>query len=194
MPEDHEVTRLLQAWSKGDIDSLDALVPLVFEDLRRMAGYFFRRESPGSTLQPTALVSEFYLRLRGDRKMHWDSRSDFFNFAAEVMRHILVDRARSRNSQKRGGGATLVNFEWAPDQPIDSDLDVVALHLALQDLETIDPRQSTIVSMRVFVGLTVKEVAEVLGISTATVKREWRTAKFWLHHRLEAPVPAPSVV
>lgn len=194
MPQDHEVTRLLQAWSDGDAGALDALVPLVFEDLRRMAGYFFQRESPRNTLQPTALVSELYLRLRGDRKMRWESRADFFNFAAEVMRHILVDRARSRKSQKRGRGVALINLEWAPDQPIVSDLDVVALHLALQELETIDPRQSRIVSLRVFVGLTVKEVAEVLGISTATVKREWRTAKFWLHDCLEAPPPAPTAI
>ncbi len=185
VPESHEITRLLQAWSEGDSAALDTLVPLIYNDLRRMAARHFRGESPRNTLQPTALVAELYLRLKGGRSFHWENRSTFFQFAGEVMRHILVDQARGRKAKKRGGGITPISLEWAEDHSSELDLDVLSLNIALEDLEIQDPRQYKIVALRFFVGLRVEEVAEVLEISTPTVKRDWRVAKLWLHRRLE---------
>ncbi len=185
MPANHEITQLLQAWSDGDDDALDALIPLVFDDLHRMAHYFFQRESENHTLQATALVSELYLRLRGQKQTHWDSRKDFFNFAADVMRHILVDWARRRKSKKRGRELVRVPLDPSIGLTMETDVDVIALHTALGELAELDERQSDIVKLRFFLGLTVAKTAVVLDIAPATVKREWRTAKFWLHRRLK---------
>lgn len=186
MPDNHEITRLLQAWSDGDGEALEALIPMVFQDLHRLAHHFFQREAGDHTLQPTALVSELYLRLRDQKNTEWTSRKDFFNFAAEVMRHLLVDWARRRNSGKRGAGAQHISLDLAVGPMSEMDVDLVALSIALDELSRTDPRQAKIVELRFFVGLTVEETAEALGISTPTVKREWRTAKFWLHHHLHA--------
>ncbi len=185
MTTDHEVTGLLQAWSEGDGEALDELLPMVFDDLHRMARYFFQRESDTHTLRPTVLISELYVRMRAQEEMQWDNRADFFNFAADVMRHFLVDYARRRKADKRGGGKSdipLASLEIAAE----TDVDLVDLHHVLEELERLDSRQCKIVKLRYFVGLRVEEVAELMGISESTVKREWRTAKFWLRRRLGA--------
>lgn len=190
MSKNHELTRLLQAWSEGDLDALGRLAPMVLQDLRRMAGYFFCGEGARSTIQPTVLVNELFIRLYGQRVMRWDNRNDFFSFAAEVMRHILVDHARGRKSQKRGGGIEVESLEALAEKGliasglVGDGFDFIDLHRALEDLARVDARQAKVVSLRFFVGLTVAEVAEALGFSEATVKREWRTAKLWLHRRL----------
>lgn len=187
MPADHEVTRLLQAWGDGDTAALDALIPLVFNDLHRMAQGFFRSEAAGHTLQPTALLSELYLRLRGKENTHWTHRKEFFRFAADLMRHILVDHARARKSKKRGGGLVRIPLDPSLDLALETDVDLVDLDTALDELAEVDERQAQVVELRYFVGLSVEETAEVLEIARATVKRDWRTAKFWLHRRLKAP-------
>lgn len=186
---DRDVTQLLEAWSQGDLAALDRLLPLVFEDLHRMARYFFQRESDTHTLQPTALVSEVYFRLRGQKKLSLESRKDFFSFAAELMRHFLVDYARRRRADKRSAGQA--------DVPLDAGLDyllsstpatekILDVHAAVEELRQVDPRQAEIVNLRYLLGLQVMEVAELLDISPSTVKREWRTAKFWLQRRLRS--------
>ena len=177
----------MEAWSAGDIAALDKLVPLVFDDLHRMARYFFHRESDTHTLQPTALVSEVYFRLRGQEKLQLESRVDFFNFAAEVMRHFLVDYARKRNAVKRGGGVSALPFDSGissllADTPTSANL--IDLNDALEELEAMEPRQARVVTLRFFLGLQVTEIAELLDTSESTVKREWRTAQFWLRRRL----------
>lgn len=188
-PSDEEVTQLLHAWSSGDGEALERLIPLVYDDLHRMARYFFHREANTHTLQPTALVSEVYLRLRGQKKLRWESREDFFHFAADVMRHFLVDYARRRRAGKRGGGVTDLPIDTLFDLAGDPDHDVVDLDRALEALEALDPRQARIVKLRFFVGLKVPEVAEILDISPATIKREWSTAKLWLRRRLDEDTP-----
>lgn len=180
----NEITRLLEAWSQGSAAALDQLIPLVFDDLHRMARYFFQRESKTHTMQPTALVNEVYFRLRGQRQVAWNNRAEFFHFAADVMRHFLVDYARRRNAEKRGGSAFEVPIDSALELLKQTGIDVVDLHRALEELAEIDPRQGEIVKLRFFIGLRVEEVAEVLDISEATIKREWRTAKLWLRRRL----------
>lgn len=182
-PQD-DVTRLLKAWSAGDPKALDELLPLVYEDLRRMAGYFFKRERRDHTLQPTALISEVYFRLKGQQQTKWESRADFFSFAADVMRHFLVDHARRHRAEKRGGSADRVPLDTLLEIFGEIDLDLVDLHQALEQLAALDSRQAEVVKLRFFVGLKVEEIADLLEISTSTVKREWRTARFWLRRRL----------
>src|SRR3954471_163198 len=179
-----DVTKLLHDWSQGDTAALERLIPLVFEDLRQIAGRLFQRESDGHTLQPTALVSEVYLRLMDQRKIHWQNRQQFFGVAALMMRRILVDYAKGRQAAKRGSGAPKVPLDETIAVPELRDLDVVALDEALTQLAEIDPRQGRIVEMRFFMGLSHEEIAEVLGISVTTVKREWRTARLWLFREL----------
>ena len=189
-PSDRDITGLLGAWSEGDLSALDRLLPLVFDDLHRMARYFFHRESDTHTLQPTALVSEVYFRLRGQKVVDLASRKDFFNFAAEVMRHFLVDYARKRNAEKRGGGESPVSLDSGLSGYLASTPTRVRLldvHVALEELAEIDPPQAQVVTYRFFLGLQVPEIAELLDISESTVKREWRTAKFWLQRRLGTP-------
>jgi RNA polymerase sigma factor (TIGR02999 family) len=181
-----DVTRLLQDWSHGDPLALERLIPLVFEDLRQIAGRMFQRESDGHTLQPTALVNEVYLRLMDQRKIRWQNREQFFGVAALMMRRILVDYAKGRQAAKRGSGAPKVPLDETIAVPELRGVDVVALDDALSRLARIDPRQGRIVEMRFFMGLSHEEIAEVLEISVTTVKREWRTARLWLFRELSS--------
>lgn len=179
-----DVTKLLRDWSQGDPSALEKLVPLVFEDLRQIASRLFQRESDGHTLQPTALVNEAYLRLVDQRQIHWQNREQFLAVAALLMRRILVDYAKGRNAAKRGSGAVKVSLDETIALSEMRDLDFEALDQALSRLAEIDPRQSRIVEMRFFTGLTNEEVADVLKISVTTVKREWRVARLWLYREL----------
>jgi RNA polymerase sigma factor (TIGR02999 family) len=179
------VTQWLIAWSDGHQDALDHLLPLVYEELWRQASRYMRRESAGHVLQPTALLHEAYLRLIDQRQVKWRNRAHFYGVAAQVMRRILVDQARSANSEKRGGAlerVTLVEDAVSAGGP--SDVDVLTLHDALERLGAFDPRQERIVELRYFGGLTIEEAAEVIGISAATVVREWTIAKAWLRAEL----------
>ena len=178
VPQD--VTRLLVEWSNGDQAALEELMPLVYEELRRLAGRYMRRENQGHTLQTSALVNEAYLRLIDQKKVHWQNRAHFFGVAAQLMRRILVDHARSRARAKRGGGAQMVSLAEQAATPKEI-ADVIALDNALKDLAKIDPRKSKIVEMKFFGGLTNEEVAEVLKVTSRTVEREWRKAKAWLY-------------
>jgi RNA polymerase sigma-70 factor (ECF subfamily) len=179
-----DVTQLLQHWSQGDPSALERLIPLVFDDLREIAGRMFQRESEGHTLQPTALVNEVYLRLVDQRKVHWQNREQFFGVAGLLMRRILVDYAKGRQAAKRGSGIPNVPLDETIAVPEMRNLDVVALDDALSQLDELDPRQGQIVQMRFFMGLSHEEIADVLGISVTTVKREWKTARLWLFREL----------
>jgi RNA polymerase sigma factor (TIGR02999 family) len=176
-----EVTKLLVDWSNGDREALEQLTPLVYGELRRLAGRYLRKERPDHTLQSTALVHEAYLRLIDQRSVKWQNRAHFFGVAAQMIRRILVDHARSRHAVKRGAAAPRLSLDEAIALPDRKDLDLVALDDALNSLANIDPQQARIVELRFFTGLTVEETAEVLGISPATVKRDWVTAKAWLY-------------
>ncbi len=185
MPEkDPDVTSLLQEWSQGDASALSRLMPLVFADLRRIALHFLRNEKQGHTLQPTALVNEFYLRLIGQRDVQWQNREQFFGIAAMLMRRILVDYAKGKQAAKRGGKVVKVPLDELVDLPATRDLDLVALDDALSRLSELDPRQSRIVELRFFMGLSHEEIARVLEISVTTVKREWKLARLWLFREL----------
>lgn len=180
----HEVTRLLLDWSNGDKTALDKLMPLIYEELRRLAHRYMSRERAGHTMQTTALVNEAYVRLINRKNVHWQDRAHFFAIAAELMRTILVDHARSHATAKRGGGARKLSLEEALVVSQERAAEVVALDEALNALAVIDPKQSRIVELRFFGGLTIEETAEVLDLSAATIKREWTTAKAWLYHEL----------
>ena len=180
----HEVTSLLIDWSNGDKAALDKLVPLIHEELRRLARHYMSRERLDHTLQTTALVNEAYLRLVNRKSVHWQNRAHFFAIAAQVMRSILVDHARAHAYQKRGGGARKIELDEAMIVSQERAAEVVALDEALTELAAFDPQQSRIVELRFFGGLTIEETAEVLNISPATVKREWGTAKAWLYREL----------
>ena len=176
-----EVTQWLIAWSDGRGEALDHLLPLVYEELRRQASRYMHREPVGHALQPTALVHEAYLRLIDQRQVQWRNRAHFFGVAAQLMRRILVDHARSRSADKRGGDwerVPLVEDEVIAAGP--SEVDVLTLHETLERHAAFDPRQERIVELRYFGGLTIEEAAEVIGISAATVVREWTVAKAWL--------------
>lgn len=179
-----EVTQLLLAWSEGDQAALGRLMPLVFEELRRMARRYLEGEDPRHTLQPTALVNEVYLRLVDRRKVHWQNQAHFFGFAAQLMRHILVDYARGRQTSKRGSGSRPLSIEALIDLPERRDLEVLMVDEALNALAREDERQARVVEMRFFAGLNNEEIAEALGISPTTVKREWATARLWLLREL----------
>ncbi len=179
-----QVTQILQNWTAGDPEALGRLMPLVFDDLRLIARRFMERESKAHTLQPTALVNEVYLRLKGRRTVRWQNRAQFFGFSAQLMRRILVDHARGLQTGKRGGGVGKISLdECAAESEMKPD-DLVALDDALQDLAKLDLRQCHIVELRFFAGLTNEETAEALGVSATTVKREWRLARFWLYREL----------
>lgn len=179
-----DVTKLLQDWNQGDAAALEKLIPLVFEDLRQIAGRLFLREADSHTLQPTALVSEVYLRLMDQRKVHWQNRDQFFGVAAMMMRRILVDYAKGRQAAKRGSGAPKVPLNENIADPELRDVDVVALDQALSRLAEFDARQGRIVELRFFMGLSNEEIADILDLSVTTVKREWRTARLWLYREL----------
>lgn len=180
-----EVTQLLLDWGNGDKAALDKLVPVVYQELRRLAGYYMRRERPGHTLQTSALVNEAYMRLVDYRQMRWQSRAHFFAVAAQAMRRILVEHARKRHFAKRGGGAVQVSLDEAATVSEKQAADLIALDDSLTSLEAIDPRKSRIVELRYIGGLNIEETAEVLGISPATVQREWRAAKAWLYREIK---------
>ena len=182
------VTQLLIDWSKGDKAALDALLPVVYEELRHQAARYLRRERAGHTLQTTALIHEAYIKLIDQRNVHWQNRAHFFGIAAQAMRRILVDHARAKNRAKRGGSDIRVSFNEANLVGQQQDLDIEALDEALTRLSQIDEQQSRIVELRFFSGLTVEETAEVLGISPATVKRDWSMAKAWLHREISTEV------
>ena len=179
-----DVTKLLLEWSEGDRQSLDKLLPVVYQELRRLAQHYLRQERPDHTLQATALVHEVYLKLIDTKAVRWENRAHFFAVTAQVMRHILVDLARQRRAQKRGGGQK-VAFDETLGVPEDSGtVNLVALDEALDRLAAVDARQGRIIELRYFGGLSTEETAEVLGISSRTVKREWRMARAWLHREL----------
>jgi len=180
----HDVTSLLAKWKAGDEAALQQLLPIVHEELRRLARRQMARERPGHTLQPTALVNEAYLRLVNLKQMQWQDRAHFFAMGARLMRRILVDFARARGYQKRGGGAKQVSFTEALDVAEGQPTDVVALNDALEELAAVDDRTSQVVELRFFGGLSVEETAEVLNVSRETVKRDWKFAKMWLLRHL----------
>jgi RNA polymerase sigma factor (TIGR02999 family) len=182
--DSEDVTRLLQDWSRGDMSAFDRLIPKVVADLRQMAYRHFQREPDGHTLQPTALVNEVYLRLLKQRQVHWENRAQFFSFAGLLMRRILVDSAKARKAERRGGGAIEVPLDDALKLADLRNVDLEALDEALRQLEAMDRRLAQIVDLRFFVGLTNEQIAEALEISVSTVKREWQTAKAWLHQAL----------
>jgi RNA polymerase sigma factor (TIGR02999 family) len=180
----HDVTGLLLSWRQGDAGALDRLVPLVYDELRRIARRHLRREPPGHSLQATALVHEVYLRLVDVDRMTLKSRTHFFAVAARLMRQILVDHARRKRAGKRGGGVTMMSLDEVSPAAQTSSVDVLALDQALDALSSFDIQQCRVVELRFFAGLNIDEAAEALGISTATVEREWAMAKAWLYQRL----------
>lgn len=183
---------LLQAWTAGDRTALDALMPLVYQELRRIASHYLRGERTDHTLQTTALVHEAYLKLVNYREVPWSNRNLLLGLAAQTMRRVLVNHAEARNASKRGGGHEQVSLTLALEVATQPPVEIMALDEALTKLESLDPRQGRIVEMRYFGGLTVEETADVLDISPATVKREWQIAKIWLHRALSAPGSLPS--
>jgi RNA polymerase sigma factor (TIGR02999 family) len=178
------VTELLIDWTKGDKGALDRLMPLVYEELRKVARHHLSLEDPGHTLQGTAVVHEVYLRLIDQNRVQWRSRAHFFAVAAQMIRRILVDHARQRHADKRGGTATKLSLDESIGTPQHKDVDLVALDDALNDLAQLDHQQAQVIELRFFAGLTIAETSEVLGISPATVERNWVTAKAWLFDQL----------
>lgn len=179
-----EITQLLMGWSQGDKTALDQLVPLVYPELRRLAKRYMGRENPEHTLQTSALINEAYLKLVDQQNVDWQNRAHFFAVAAQVMRHILVDHARTRNYAKRGGGVHKLPLDEAAALTEQRAAELVALDDALRDLAKLDERRSQIIELRFFGGLSLDETAEVMNISPSTVQREWRAAKAWLHHTM----------
>jgi RNA polymerase sigma factor (TIGR02999 family) len=184
-PSAREVTQLLTEWRNGDQAALEKLMPIVYDELRRIAHRYMRRERPGHTLQTTALVNEAYLRLVGRREIEFQNRAHFFAAAAQVMRRLLVDYARGRKYAKRGGDRIQVTLDEAVGSSKGQPAEVLALHEALEKLATVDRRKSQLVELRYFGGMSVEETAEVLGVSGITVKREWLKAKAWLYREIE---------
>ena len=182
----HVVTGLLLSWRQGDTAALDRLIPLVYEELRRVAGRRLRGETPEHSLQATALVHEVYLRLVDVDRMTLTSRAHFFGVAATLMRQILVDHARRQRADKRGGGVTMLSLDEASPAAWTSSVDVLALDEALDALSAIDSRQCRVVELRFFAGLKIDETAEALGVSPATAEREWALAKAWLYRQLSS--------
>ena len=179
-------TDLLLAWGRGEPDACNRLMPLVYEELRRIAGRYMRTEPAGHTLQPTALVNEAYLRLVDVDQINLENRGHFLALAARMMRRLLVDAARARGNAKRGGGVKMVPLHEAAMVFAASGLDLDGLDDALQQLEAIDARKVRVVELRFFAGLSVEEAAETLKVSTDTIKRDWRFAKLWLLRELRA--------
>ena len=184
LPKSAEITGLLRAWSGGDQAALDRLAAQVYEELRRVARHYMRNERAGNTLQTTALVNEVYFRLVDVKNVDWQQRAQFFAMSAQMMRRILVDAARARGSNKRGGGLVKVNVDEIAVMSPKRDSCLVALDDALETFSTLAPRQAKIVELRYFGGLTEEEIAEVLKISPRTVRRDWEFAKSWLMREL----------
>jgi RNA polymerase sigma factor (TIGR02999 family) len=175
------VTELLQRWGQGDSTALEKLLPLVYNELRRIADRQLRRERPNHTLQPTALVHEVYLKLVDQNRIEWQNRAQFYAVAAQLIRRILVDHVRNRRTAKRGAGAVTLTLEDAVFEPAGKDIDLIKLDDALFSLSRKDEQQSRVVEMRFFGGLSIEETAEALGVSASTVKRDWLAAKAWLY-------------
>jgi RNA polymerase sigma factor (TIGR02999 family) len=183
-PSSSNVTQMLRDWSNGDREVLDKLIPIVYAELRRQAAGYLRRERPGHTLQTTALIHEAYLRLINQKDVRWQNRAHFYAISAKLMRHILVDHARSRQAAKRGGSNIKLPLEEAMIASKGREVDLVVLDEALESLAAIDPQQSRVVELKFFSGLSVEETAEVLGVSPRTVKRDWNMAKAWLRREI----------
>jgi len=179
-----DVTRLLLDWGHGDQSALDSLLPLIYNELRRVAENYLRRDRPGHTLQATALVNEAFLRLIDQGQINWQNRAHFFGAAANLMRQILIQHARAGHAAKRGGERQKLYLDEAGELAQSDDLDLIALDDALRDLEAVAPRQCRVVELRYFGGLDIEETAEALSISPATVKREWTMAKAWLRREI----------
>ena len=184
-PSAQQVSQLLIAWREGDVSAFDRLMPMVYDELRRLAHRYMRRVPEGQTLQTTALVHEAYLRLAGYGDAAWQDRAHFFAVCAQVMRRLLVDRARSRYAIKRGGGSHQVELDDAIAVSPAQDEKLMALDEALERLAAIDPRKARIVEMRYFGGMSVEETGQVLDLSTTTIKREWSKARAWLHREMQ---------
>lgn len=183
-PTSHNVTLILQEWSDGDLDAPARLMPLVYAELRRLARDYLRRERSDHTLQPTALVHEAYLRLVDQTRLTWQSRAHFYGVAAQMMRRILVDHARTHGAQKRGGATQKLSLDEARFAPEERPADLLALDEALKALAETDERKARVVELRFFAGLNTEETAEVLEVSEKTVRRDWQMAKLWLHREL----------
>ena len=181
-----EVTALLERWNQGDLAARDALIPLVYDELRRVAKKNLASQRSDHTLQATALVHEVYLRLVDRKAGPWQGRTHFFALAANMMRQILVDHARKRNASKRGGGALTVLLEEGDGAEETVNLDLIGLDAAMKRLAALDARQSKLVELRFFGGLSIEEAARIVDISPATAKREWATARVWLYHAMES--------
>jgi RNA polymerase sigma-70 factor (ECF subfamily) len=190
-PAGHDISTLLRAWSAGDQNALEKLTPIVYGELHRLARRYMKGERPGHSLQTTALVNEAYTRLVDYKRMQWQDRAHFFAVSAQLMRRILVDHAR-RHNLKRGAGVQHVSLEEAAIVGGDQDTDLVALDDAMNELARLDPRKVQVVEMRFFGGLSVEETAEVLKVSTVTVKRDWRAARTWLYRELTGATEAPN--
>ncbi|HEY9286121.1 MAG TPA: sigma-70 family RNA polymerase sigma factor [Pyrinomonadaceae bacterium] len=184
MPPAAEITRLLASWREGDEAALERLLPLIEAELHRIAHRYMRRESPGHTLQTTALVNEAFLKLADQNRIHWQNRAQFFGVAAKIMRRILINHARDQNRLKRGGGAVHVSLTGLEFMPGEESVELLALDAALLSLERVLPRKCRVVELRFFGGLTFEETAEVLNVSPATVRRDWEVAKAWLLREL----------
>jgi RNA polymerase sigma factor (TIGR02999 family) len=185
MPDDAggQVTELLQSWKQGDKNTLRDLLPLVYKELRRLAHHHLQSERPDHTLQSTALVHEAYLRMMGPRPVQFQNRAHFIAVASRLMRQVLVDYARERRADKRDGGCRIA-FEFAEALPVNGDAELLALDDALDELSRIDGRQGRIVEMKFFGGLSAPDISQVLGLSRATVDRDWATARVWLHRQM----------
>ena len=194
MPENSDVqpTELLRAWSQGDESARERLIPLLYDELHRLARRFMRHERPDHTLQATALVNEAYLRLIDVNRVEWRNRTHFLALAAQMMRRILIESARSRHRQKRGGAAVRVNIDDIAELPEPQERSIVALSDAVSALATFDARMSQVVELRFFGGLSVEETADVLNVSPETVMRDWKTAKAWLLRELRQPKASAS--
>jgi len=188
-PSPGEVTALLLAWSAGDRAALEKLIPLVYGDLRRRAEGYLRKERAGHTLQPTALVNEAYLKLVDQTRVKWQNRAHFLGVASRAMREVLVDYARRHRARKRGSGDTRIALEEGSAATPPRSLDLLALDVALDRLSALDQRQAKLVELRLFAGLTIAEAAEAMGISPATVSREWKHAEAWLHREMSGLSP-----
>jgi len=186
----HSVTKLLEQWNNGDREALDKLMPLIYEELRKMARRYMRQQNPGHTLQTTALIHEAYLRMVKQKEKHFQNRTHFFGVAAQAMRHILVDYARERHTAKRGGGARPISLEEAALVSPERAVELINFDEALNELEKLSKRQSRVVELRYFGGLSVEETATVLEVSPETVMRDWSIARTWLHRALS---PASEV-
>jgi RNA polymerase sigma factor (TIGR02999 family) len=183
-PPPNEITERLIAWGAGDRAALDQLLPVVYQELRRMAGNYLRQENPGHTLQPTALVHEAWLRLIDQARVDWRNRAQFFGVAAQMMRRILVDHAKAKHREKRGGDAVKLSLDDVINLSRERAADLIALDDALDELTRVDERKSRVVELRYFGGFTVEEIAQILEVSPETVMRDWKLAKAWLYQQI----------